>query len=178
MDADGAGISVREIRYGSKEAEIFEIGIRDEVGCEARVIEVHRAYEFYYKVRFNSDVRNSVGYGFIISNQRGVELFATKARLYDKAMPPSQAGSAYECRFRTVVPIVAGTYFLSAAIAHDDGRQEGEFLDCRFDALQFQVVGNTRAFTTSIFDMNGDLSHQLAASNSTGSEGGHSWALQ
>src|SRR4029453_13070101 len=94
-DADAAGTSVREIRYGSKEAEIFEIGIRDEVGTEARVIEVHRAYEFYYKVRFNSDVRNSVGYGFIISNQRGVELFATKARLYDKAMPPSQAGSAY-----------------------------------------------------------------------------------
>jgi hypothetical protein len=119
-----------------------------------------------------------LGYGFIISNLRGIELFATKARLYGKAIPPSQAGCTYECRLRTFVPIVAGTYFLSVAIAHEDDRQEGEFLDCRFDALQFQVVGVTRAFTTCIFDMQGELSHEQSNENMTSDKGGASWALQ
>ena len=72
-------------------------GIRK--GRESRLVEVHREYEFYYKVRFNADVRDALGYGFIISNLRGVELFATKAHLYGKAIPPSDAGVSMSAAF-------------------------------------------------------------------------------
>lgn len=156
--------SSREVRYGTREADIFEVGIRDALGQETRVVEIHGTYEFHFKARFNLDVPNALGYGFIISNQRGVEIFATKAGLYGKALPPSHAGSIYECCFRAAVPIACGTYFLSVAIAHDDARQRNEFPDCRFDVLQFQIVGQSKAFTTCIFDMPGELSHRSLAS--------------
>ena len=63
----------------------------------------------------------------------------------------------------TSIPFVPGTYFLSASIAHDDGRLNDQFLDYRFDALQFQVVGVTRSFATSIVDVNGELAHSIVS---------------
>ena len=153
----------REVRYGSKDAEIVEIGIRDDSGLRKRLLETHRVYEFYYKVRFNIHIRGPLGYGFIIANRRGVEVFGTKAGLYGKSLPPGDAGSIFECRLRAAVPLITGTYFLTVAVGYDDGRP-GEYCDCRFDALQFEVAGTTRAFTTCVIDMNGDLSDvRLAA---------------
>ncbi len=153
----------REVRYGSKDAEIVEIGIRDDSGSRKRLLETHRVYEFYYKVRFNIDIRGPLGYGFIIANRRGVEVFGTKAALYGRSLPPGDAGSFYECRLRATIPFITGTYFLTVAVGDDDGRS-GEYCDCRFDALQFEVAGTTRAFTTCVIDMNGDLSDiRLAA---------------
>ena len=111
--------SAREVRYGTREAEIVEIGLRDMQGVSTRLVEVHSSYEFYFRVRFNADVHSRVGYGFIISNSRGVEIFATKAGLHGTALPPSPAGTAYECSFTAAIPIVPGTYFLSVAIAHE-----------------------------------------------------------
>ena len=46
-----------------------------------------------------------------------------------------------------------GTYFLSVAIAHEEEQAKGEFLDCRFDEFEFQIVGQTRAFTTCLVDL-------------------------
>ena len=145
--------SSREVRYGSREAEIVEIGLRDSRGANTKLIEVHSRYEFYFRVRFNADIKASLGYGFIISNSRGIEIFATKAGLHGTALPPSLAGTIYECSFVTSVPIVPGTYFLSVAIAHEEEQAKGEFLDCRFDAFEFQIVGQTRAFTTCLVDL-------------------------
>lgn len=150
-----------EVRYGNGRAEIFAIGIRDASGNPTRLIEVHDEYEFYFRFRLNEDIDSPIAYGLMISNQKGVEIFATKAALYKKAIPPSKASTVYECRFRASMPIVPGTYFLSASIAHDDGRLNNEFLDYRFDALQFQVVGVTRSFATSIVDVNGELAHSI-----------------
>ena len=147
----------REVRYGRKDAEIVEIGIRDDSGSSKRLLETHRVYEFYYKVRFNVDINGPLGYGFIIANRRGVEVFGTKAGLYGRSLPPGHSGSIYECRLRAAVPLITGTYFLTVAVGYDDGRA-GEYCDCRFDALQFEVAGTTRAFTTCVIDMGGEVS--------------------
>jgi hypothetical protein len=56
---------------------------------------------------------------------------------------------------------VPSRYFLTAAAAHDDGRVDGQFLDFRFDAFEFQVLGDTRSFATSLIDLDAQLSHVL-----------------
>lgn len=155
-------VSAREVRYGSRDAEIFNIGLRDEAMRETRVVEAHNYCEFHFSVRFNVTIQNPVAYGFMISNPRGVEIFATMAAFYGKALPPSTAGSIFVCTLSSRMPLVPGVYFLSASIAHDDGRPSNEFLDYRFDAFEFQVIGTTRAFTTSIVDISGQLSHSKA----------------
>ena len=41
--------SSREVRYGSREAEIVEIGLRDSRGANTKLIEVHSRYEFSFE---------------------------------------------------------------------------------------------------------------------------------
>jgi lipopolysaccharide transport system ATP-binding protein len=160
-----ATLDVREVRYGSREAEIIEIGIRDPKGKRTSLIEAHDEYDFYFIVTFHRSIDNPVAYGFMISTPKGVEVFATKAALHGLQIPPSTAGTAYECRYRCRVPLVPGTYFLSVSLAHDDGREAGEFLDYRFDALQFEVTGATRCFTTCLIDLPGVLMHDCLGSS-------------
>ena len=157
---DGRDKEARETRYGSKDAEISEIGIRDLAGRTTTLIEIHHEYEFFFRVRFRRPIGNPVAYGLMISTAKGVEVFATKAALHGRRLPASSAGTLYECRYRCSVPLVPGTYFLSASIAHDDGRESGEFLDFRFDALQFEVAGATRCFTTCLLELPGSLLHE------------------
>jgi lipopolysaccharide transport system ATP-binding protein len=151
--------SNREVRYGNRDVEIVGIGLRDGTGAETTVIEVHDQCEFYFRVSYRRAVDSPIAYGFVIANTRGVELYGTKSGLYGANLPPAKAGSSFECRLRVKLPFVPGRYFLSVAVAHDDDRPRGEFLDYRFDAFEFHVVGNPRAFTTGIVDLDGSLMH-------------------
>jgi lipopolysaccharide transport system ATP-binding protein len=148
-----------EVRYGSGEAQITEVGLRDASGDSARVIETHSTCEAYFRAIFRSLPSTAVAYGFIISTAKGLEVYGTKSGLYSKVIRVLTTESLFECRLRFVVRLVPGRYFLTAALAHDDDRLEGQFLDYRFDALEFQVIGTTRSFSTSIVDLDGSLSH-------------------
>ena len=150
-----------EVRYGNGRAEIFAIGIRDASGKPTRLVEVHDEYEFYFRFQLKEDIESPIAYGLMISNQKGVEIFATKAALYRKAVPPSKSEHCVRMSLPSFDSVRSRHGFLSASIAHDDGRLNNEFLDYRFDALQFQVVGVTRSFATSIVDVNGELAHSI-----------------
>ena len=147
----------KEVRYGSGEASIVRVGLRDARGEDAQVIETHSACEAYFHARFNAPVDRPVAYGFIVANARGVEVYGTKSGLHATALPAAQANGGFECRLSFVARLAPGRYFLSVALAHDD--DSGRFLDYRFDALEFQVAGASRAFTTSLVDLDASLGH-------------------
>lgn len=149
----------REVRYGSKEAEIIKIGIREAGGTSTTVVETQTTCEAYFQLTFRSATDHSIAYGFTISNSRGIEIYGTKSGLHSTSLPPSAIGDDYECRLKFVVRLVPGRYFLSVALAHDDDRSENQFLDYRFDAFEFEVIGPTRTFTTSLTDLDAELSH-------------------
>lgn len=153
----GGFCSRKEVRYGTGEASIVRVGLRDARGEDAQVIETHSACEAYFHARFNAPVDRPVAYGFIVANARGVEVYGTKSGLHATALPAAQANGGYECRLRFVARLAPGRYFLSVALAHDD--ESGRFLDYRFDALEFQVAGASRAFTTSLVDLDASLGH-------------------
>jgi lipopolysaccharide transport system ATP-binding protein len=159
--------SEREVRYGSKEAEIVRIGIRDASGRDTRVIDIHGTYTFYFRVVFRHAVANEVAYGFAIANVKGLEVYGTKSQLFTRRLPPSPAGAMFECTLEAKVPFIPGTYFLTVTLAHDDNRPKGEFLDFRFDAMEFQIVGNPPCFTTCVIDLDPQLEHLGLASLST-----------
>lgn len=149
----------REVRYGSREAEITEIGLRDSGGEPARIIETKTSCEAYFRATFLVSMPKPVSYGFIISNVRGIEVYGTKSGLYSKSIPPNPSGTSYECRLRFFVSLVPGRYFLTVALAHDDDRSKDHFLDYRFDAVEFEVIGPTRTFTSSLTDLDAELTH-------------------
>jgi hypothetical protein len=148
-----------EVRYGTGEAYIRTIGLRDYTGSETGVIEANSECEAYFQAVFPAPVATPIAYGFIISNARGVEVYGTKSGLFATTIRATEEERFFECRLRFVTRLVPGRYFLTAALAHDDGREEGQFLDFRFDAFEFQVIGTTRAFTTSLIDLEAQLGH-------------------
>ena len=150
----------REVRYGTGEGEIVEIGLRNASGHSTDVVEIGTECEAYFRAIFPSPVATRIGYGFIISNTRGIEVYGTKSGLFSNHLRVDEGGYVVECNLRFVVRLIPGRYFLSAAMGHDDGRAEGQFLDFRFDALEFEVIGTTRAFTTSLIDLDGLLTHR------------------
>lgn len=149
----------REVRYGSKEAEITEVGIRDSGGERTRIIETKTRCEAYFCATFLNPISKPVSYGFLICNSRGIEVYGTKSALYSKSLPPGPAGTSFECRLRFEVRLVPGRYFLSAALAHDDDRSNDQFLDYRFDAFEFEVMGQMQTFTSSLTDLDAELTH-------------------
>jgi hypothetical protein len=147
------------VRYGSGEATIERVGVRDAGGNDAQVIELHTECEAYFQAVFHEPLHGPVAYGFIVANARGVEVYGTKSGLHASSLQPPQVnGGRVECRLRFVVRLPPGRYFLSVALAHEDGN--GRFLDYRFDALEFEVIGASRAFTTSMVDLDASLGHR------------------
>ena len=45
----------------------------------------------------------------------------------------------------------------SAALAPEFAAGDQAYLDCRFDAMHFEVVGHARSFATSAVDLGGEL---------------------
>jgi hypothetical protein len=149
------------VRYGTGEGRIVTLGLRDPHGNDTTVVETHTLCEAYFQIVFPSPIADPIAYGFIISNAKGVEVYGTRSGLFRTSIQATGPNSAFECRLRFVVRLVPGRYFLTAAIAHDDERADGQFLDFRFDAFEFQVMGGTRSFTTSLVDLDAQLSHVL-----------------
>ena len=151
--------SEREVRYGSKEAEIYEIGLRDALGANTRIVETRSTCEAYFCATVRPNLPAPIAYGFIISNARGIEVYGTKSGLYSNSISPPSTRALYECRLKFFVRLVPGRYFLTAALAYEDDRATDQFLDYRFDAFEFEVIGPTRTFTTSLTDLDAELSH-------------------
>ncbi|WP_045225252.1 ABC transporter ATP-binding protein [Methyloterricola oryzae] len=149
----------REVRYGSKDVEITDITIIDAQGASTSYLLVNQTYEFQFRVRYNRDIASGVAFGFIISNVRGIEIYATKGALHGLFLRAGKKGEQFECAMRLVMLLTPGVYFLSAAVAPgDDSKQdEAHFYDVKFDALEFRVAGKVRCHATSIVELNADL---------------------
>lgn len=146
----------REVRYGSGEATIEDVLIRN----PSAPMRLHEEHEVVMRVQYNSTIEQRLNYGFIISNVQGVELYGVSSKLFARSLPPEQAGARFECVLRLRMSLTPGTYFVSAALAYADSAPASEFLDYRFDVLEFDVVGQCRSFTTSAVDLRGDLYHR------------------
>ena len=137
-----------EHRFGSREAEVYDLGILDAQGARVTVLQSGTRYTAFFYVRFHEDVP-SLAAGFAIRNPRGIDLFgATNATLGGAA--GSQAkGKVLLVKAEISMWLAAGEYFLTVGAARTDGMQ----YDLRNDALQFSVVGTPQLFTTSIVNL-------------------------
>jgi len=153
-------IDSKELRYGSGHAVIRTMELRNENQQPTKVIVTGAVVEFVLTVEYQVEIEDRIAYGFIITNTRGIEVYGTKSGFFDDYLPTGRAGSKFECKLKMPVFLVPGVYFVTAALAASQPLDGNAYLDCRFDALEFEVVGNPRCFTTSIVDLGGKLSHE------------------
>jgi lipopolysaccharide transport system ATP-binding protein len=150
-------LSTRELRYGSFDATIDDIFARGAEGPTRGPFRLNGEYEFVLRVRYRAAVDAPLNYGFIISNVQGVEVYGVTSSLFARVLPPGPAGAQFECVLRVRLALTPGSYFLTGALARADRGHAEQFLDYRFDALQLEVIGEARCFSTSIVDLGGQL---------------------
>lgn len=155
-----AAVKSKEVRYGSKKAVISELTAHEEHGDPSTVLANGKTVEFILTVVYREDIDEKLAYGFIITNARGIEVYGTTSSQFGEYLPPAPAGASFDCRLKLPLLVTPGMYFLTAALARAEAEEGHTFLDCRFDALQFEVIGQPRCFTTSIVDLRGRVSHE------------------
>lgn len=158
----------REVRYGSKGIVVKRIGIRGSSGSGTLLFDVHESCEVFFEAEYREDIQGEVSFGFIISNIKGLEVFGTKCGLFDIFVPPGPKGKKFRGTMRLNMSMVPGTYFLSVAVAPRVGVNGDDFYDFRFDALEFQVMGSPRCFTTSVVDLKASLEYTEIEGDSGG----------
>jgi lipopolysaccharide transport system ATP-binding protein len=146
-----------EVRYGSREAVITNVVIRAVGQQVVGALELNEDYDVVMTVTYASAIEGRINYGFMISNVQGIEIYATKSSMFGRSLPPGPAGSNVECVLRLRMSLMPGAYFLSCAVARAEVEQANEFLDYRFDMMQFEVVGQARCFNTSVVDLRAQL---------------------
>jgi hypothetical protein len=152
--------SAHETRYGNGLARITQVEIRKPRGGPVRVLEVGERYEMRFVAEARADI-GATAYGFIISNAKGQEVYGTKSGLFGLEVPPLRAGESVCCAMDIKLDVVPGRYLLTVALAHNDKDSDYEFLDYRFDVLEFQVIGTPTGFLTSIASLPAQLRHEL-----------------
>jgi hypothetical protein len=140
----GFATSKDEHRFGSREAEVYDIGILDTQGRRVSVLQSGQRYTAFYHVRVHADVP-SLSAGFVIRNPRGMDLFGVGNTSAGGALGPQEKGKVLLVKAELSMWLAAGEYFLTVGAGRTDGMQ----YDLRNDVLHFSVVGTPQLFTTS-----------------------------
>ncbi|MGC2203485.1 MAG: ABC transporter ATP-binding protein, partial [Stellaceae bacterium] len=134
--------SEREYRFGTKTAEIVDFAFLDGDGRRTTLLTSGERYRCMMRMVAHKPVPSGVCAGFLIRSVQGVDLFGTDTGCGESAteLPLAQPGDIAEVAVDLAMWLAPGEYFMTFAIADRSGLK----LDCRFDALQFQVVGAPR----------------------------------
>lgn len=130
-----AGGRVNEMRYGSGEVEIEDIGIRADGDQAEPLLETGKTYAFYLRVRYRSSVPNIVA-SIAIKNTKGLVITSAATKSNNVAVGPRLSGAVVEITFVLEMWLSPGDYFLDAEIRKD---VLAEIYDRRDDVLQFKV---------------------------------------
>jgi ABC-type polysaccharide/polyol phosphate transport system ATPase subunit len=142
-----------EHRFGSREAEVFDLGILDAYGRRVETLESGKRYTVFFHVRFLEDVP-SLSAGCLIRNVRGVDLFGITNTTIGIPLGFQEKGKVVLVKVDLSMWLAAGEYFLTVGAARTDGVQ----YDLRNDALHFTVIGTPQLFTTSVVNLDARLS--------------------
>jgi len=122
------------VRAGDRtEAEVLEIGILDSTGQKVVLLESGQKYSVYVKVLFHEDC-DTVGFGFHITNEKGVVMYGIGTGDAGMEFPPMKKGQLLEARLNVSMWLTNGTFLLSAGVGNGD-----KVIDFLYDALVFTI---------------------------------------
>jgi lipopolysaccharide transport system ATP-binding protein len=124
------------VRAGDRvEAEIIDMGILDSLGQRVNFLESGHKYSIYAKALFHEEV-DGVGFGFHITNEKGVVMYGIGVNADSGVIfPPQKKGHVLEARLNITMWLTNGTYLLSVGI----GCQKTPVVDFLYDAVVFTI---------------------------------------
>jgi len=156
LKSETGDTSSEEFRYGNKKAEIIDYGIFDKDMKRVTLLESGKKYTFFSRILFYEDM-DSYSAGFLIKNVKGVDIFGINNYTYPIHVQPQKKGNVIELRSDITMWLSNGEYFLTYGVGNTINMNQVIY-DARFDALRFEVVGTDNIFTTSIVNLNPNLS--------------------
>ncbi|MGL4546577.1 ABC transporter ATP-binding protein [Eubacterium aggregans] len=100
------------IEYGTKEAEIIEISLKDSEEKPIQQIEKFETVDISFKVRFNEEIHNPI-FALTFKDIKGTELTGTN-NLYEEVDGfIARPGEVYEASFKQKILFQGGSYFIS-----------------------------------------------------------------
>ena len=139
----------REMRYGAHAVEISRVGIVDRNGLTTTRLRSGETYE----VRLELVAHAATGplhYGVLLRDARGFEIFGWDTGSAGLGPRPGlAAGERREHRLWFRCALAGGTYFLTAALAREDGTKE----DVRFDAVEIVVAPTPELHVSSLVNL-------------------------
>lgn len=155
-------------RFGNSVVEILDVTIVDERGVRTDVLVSGKSYRIIQTVVAHDEVVD-LSSGFIIRNNRGVDLFGITNKTAKVQIPSLNSGTVIEVAIDVDMWLAAGDYFLQAANAGADGTQ----YDWQFETLQFKVVDTPSLFTTAIVNLAPKLAVRIIEAGEIGCDQTH-----
>jgi lipopolysaccharide transport system ATP-binding protein len=149
---DGASNAPQESRAGDGRAEVREVALVDQLGQTLPTLETGGAYRVMFRVYLHETV-SEIGFGFRIHTVHGVEVYGANTAVLGVKVPAGTVGDVYEVEFAIRVWLAPGRYFLTVSAA----RNSEEMYDRRADVLEFAVAGDFRGYTTSLANLDAQV---------------------
>ena len=143
-------------RYGTFEAEIIEVVLRNEKGEETDTFNSGEGMSIGLKIRFHRDVENPI-VGFCIRKydaNRPVDIYGMNTRWRGIELGSFRRADKIETKFFHPISIPEGEYSIIVAIAHSD---ETRFYDWLENVKTF-TIKNEDPFWTGVMNLNSQIS--------------------
>jgi len=127
----------QEVVYGTREAEIMDVVTCSASGQPANVFPCGEVCELRYRVRFLV-AAEGVRFGMMVKTVEGLDLAGVSSVHLGQRLPSVQAGQVAEVRFRLVLNLAPGTFFLNTGVSAHKGAEE-IYLHRRVDVASIRV---------------------------------------
>ena len=129
-----------EFRWGNGRAEIRDFAIKTPQGEDPVTFERGVAIELQMRVYFHESMEDVI-YGLTIRTVDGVMVFGANTRSRQMETKKRARGETAEIRFRFILNLLPGEYFLSLGVAQDDDSVDNLAIDRRYDLVHLSVIG-------------------------------------
>lgn len=127
-----------ELSYGGQQAEIFDCGMYDDMGCQVNVLVVGEVYTWRYRVRFDETVWDAK-FGMMFKTVDGLEVAGINNVDDPYRHGEYEPGSVVEVSFRLRMNLGPGTYYLNSGVMGDTA-SGSSYLHRRVDICAVRVI--------------------------------------
>ncbi len=144
------------VEYGDQSVVIDDFGIINEDGEVSSVLMKGTTYSIVMKFHFNKTIVNPI-FAFTIKDPKGTDLCGTNTMLEGQTLDRAAAGCSGVVRFKQVMRLQGGQYFLSLGATSYLG-EELQVHHRLYDICHLQVVSDYN--TIGVYDVESTVSYE------------------
>jgi ABC-type polysaccharide/polyol phosphate transport system ATPase subunit len=148
-----------QLRYGSGAARVSKWGLFTQDGEPASIVESGSPCVLSMTLNCKEDIKD-LSCGFAIKDRRGTVLWGITNMTQLGSTVAVSAGDTLQVTSSGVMWLATGDYFLSLGAAHGSDGSKIDFVE---DAIAFRVIGPKNIFTTSVVNLQAELTIEVSA---------------